>query len=407
VALAGGTLTLGSFALGVGATPAGAAGGCGLSLGPVQLQGAAGSIIFEVPTLPAVPGQGCNATVSLTGTIRTPGGSLPNNVAANGQTYTVTVSFLPGQPPPDILWQWSPHCADPAALPYQFFVSSPTAGATSSPSLNPTLSPFISCSSFGSIGGARLNPPVVQIPNPSSYVGIAATPGNLGYWLTTRAGNAAPFGNATGMGGAFGGAAVVGSSDASATGFWQAASDGGVFAFGGASFFGSMGGTPLNAPVVGIASTPDHGGYWLVATDGGVFSFGDAQFHGSMGGMPLNKPVVGIAATPDGKGYWLVATDGGVFSFGDAQFRGSMGGMPLNKPVVGMAGNTLGGYWLVASDGGVFSFGATFEGSLGGLVLNAPVTAMATTADGMGYWMLGGDGGVFAFGDAPFHGSAV
>ncbi|MGO8860488.1 MAG: L,D-transpeptidase family protein [Acidimicrobiales bacterium] len=34
---------------------------------------------------------------------------------------------------------------------------------------------------------------------------------------------------------------------------------------------------------VGLAATPDGGGYWLVASDGGVFSFGDARFFGSAG----------------------------------------------------------------------------------------------------------------------------
>jgi hypothetical protein len=28
---------------------------------------------------------------------------------------------------------------------------------------------------------------------------------------------------------------------------------------------------------------------------------------------PLNKPIVGMASTPDGKGYWEVASDGGIF----------------------------------------------------------------------------------------------
>jgi hypothetical protein len=37
---------------------------------------------------------------------------------------------------------------------------------------------------------------------------------------------------------------------------------------------------------VGIAATADGGGYWEVASDGGVFAFGDAAFHGSMGGGP-------------------------------------------------------------------------------------------------------------------------
>ncbi len=54
-----------------------------------------------------------------------------------------------------------------------------------------------------------------------------------------------------------------------------------------------------------MAPTPDGGGYWLVASDGGIFAFGDARFDGSMGGTPLNAPIVGMAPTPDGGGYWL------------------------------------------------------------------------------------------------------
>jgi hypothetical protein len=72
-----------------------------------------------------------------------------------------------------------------------------------------------------------------------------------------------------------------------------------------------------------MAATPDGKGYWLVASDGGVFSYGDAIFYGSTGSLALNKPVVGMAATPDGVGYWFVASDGGVFSYGDAGFYGS------------------------------------------------------------------------------------
>ena len=35
-------------------------------------------------------------------------------------------------------------------------------------------------------------------------------------------------------------------------------------------------------------------GYWLAGADGGVFSFGDAGFYGSMGDQHLNAPIVGI-----------------------------------------------------------------------------------------------------------------
>ena len=120
-------------------------------------------------------------------------------------------------------------------------------------------------------------------------------------------------------------------------GYWLVASDGGIFAEGGAPFLGSTGGMHLNQPIVGMASTPDHEGYWLVASDGGIFSFGDAQFHGSTGGMHLNQPIVGMASDSTGNGYWLVASDGGIFSFGDATYEGSTGSLALNRPVVALA----------------------------------------------------------------------
>jgi len=76
---------------------------------------------------------------------------------------------------------------------------------------------------------------------------------------------------------------------------------------------------------------------WLVASDGGVFNFGNAGFYGSAGSIALCKHFVGMAPTASNGGYWLVASDGGIFTFGDAKFHGSMGGKPLNKPIVGMA----------------------------------------------------------------------
>jgi hypothetical protein len=191
-------------------------------------------------------------------------------------------------------------------------------------------------------------------------------------------------------------------------GYWLDASDGGIFSYGAANFYGSTGSLVLNKPMVGMAPSPDHGGYWLVASDGGIFAFGDAGFYGSTGSLVLNRPVVGMASTPDGRGYWLVASDGGIFSFGDANFYGSTGSLVLNKPIEGMASSPDGfGYWLVASDGGIFAFGdAGFYGSTGSLILNKPIVGMASTPDGRGYWLDASDGGVFAFGDAGFYGSA-
>jgi hypothetical protein len=189
-------------------------------------------------------------------------------------------------------------------------------------------------------------------------------------------------------------------------GFWTLSDDGGVYAYGGAPFHGSMAGHRLNARVISLTPTADKGGYWQLASDGGIFSFGSARFHGSTGNIKLNQPVVGMASTPSGGGYWLVARDGGIFSFGDARFHGSTGGMRLNQPIVDMAATPSGGgYWLLAADGGIFAFGdAAFAGSGVGRTWSNFVD-IAPAPDGGGYWLLSRGGGVFPFGSAGFAGA--
>ena len=233
-----------------------------------------------------------------------------------------------------------------------------------------------------------------------------------GYWLVASDGGIF----------AYGGAEFAGSTGATklarpivglaaapgGLGYWLVASDGGVFAFGKARFAGSTGALRLARPIVGMAATPSGAGYWLVASDGGVFAFGDAAFFGSTGATKLAQPIVGMAASPTGKGYWLVARDGGIFAFGDAAFFGSTGATKLARPIVGMAATPSGGgYWLAGSDGGIFAFGdAAFAGSTGALKLNRPIVGLAPSPTGAGYWLVASDGGIFAFGDATFSGSA-
>ena len=108
----------------------------------------------------------------------------------------------------------------------------------------------------------------------------------------------------------------------SPAGYWLATADGGTLPFPSGS--NTPGIANLNAPVVGIAAGLNgfraYGwwtGYWLVAADGGVFSEGNAGFYGSAGGTDLNAPMVGMAVSPSGDGYWLVGADGGVFSYGN------------------------------------------------------------------------------------------
>lgn len=124
----------------------------------------------------------------------------------------------------------------------------------------------------------------------------------------------------------------------------------------------------LNAPIVACAARPQGDGYWLVGADGGVFPFGRAIGYGSLGGTVLNQPIVGAASTKSGNGYWLVAADGGVFPFGDAVGLGSLGNVTLNKPIIGVMAPSdsaaQNGYWLVGSDGGVFPFNLPGFGSV-------------------------------------------
>ena len=112
---------------------------------------------------------------------------------------------------------------------------------------------------------------------------------------------------------------VAGGAPAGSTAYDLVGTDASTFDFTGLGV-STTGPMRLNRPVVGAASTPDGSGSWLVASDGGVFTFGQAGFFGSAGNLPLVKPIVGMAPTPTGQGYWLVASDGGVFTYGDAHF---------------------------------------------------------------------------------------
>ena len=125
----------------------------------------------------------------------------------------------------------------------------------------------------------------------------------------------------------------------------------------------------LNQPINGMERTADDRGYWLVAYDGGIFTFGNATFYGSIGrhapepagardgahgvGQGLlavrarrrdlhvrrrasstarsaastsTSPIVAMQRTPTGNGYWMLGADGTVYAFGDAGEFGDIGG---------------------------------------------------------------------------------
>ena len=102
----------------------------------------------------------------------------------------------------------------------------------------------------------------------------------------------------------------------------MAASDGGIFAFGDAGFFGSTGAIKLSKRIQQMAATPTGKGYWMVAGDGGIFAFGDAAFYGSAVDGGAEKRIVDMAPSATGKGYYITASNGAVYAYGDAKHYG-------------------------------------------------------------------------------------
>ncbi|HWD54918.1 MAG TPA: choice-of-anchor Q domain-containing protein, partial [Acidimicrobiales bacterium] len=80
---------------------------------------------------------------------------------------------------------------------------------------------------------------------------------------------------------------------------------------------------------VEVAVSPfNPNGYRLVANEGGIFDFG-LNYDGSLAGTHLNAPIVGIANAPGPNGYLMAGADGGVFSLGGAAFFGSLGNQTI------------------------------------------------------------------------------
>lgn len=218
------------------------------------------------------------------------------------------------------------------------------------------------------------------------------------------------------------------------SGYYLASTDGGVFAFGNARFYGSMAGRPLSAPIVAIASTPTSQGYWLLTAAGQVFAFGDAEpFLSPLKG--LGSPVVDLDLTGIGptvanagelaqsanydRSSWgtrvVNSTGATLIPSGESEVQNPPFG-PLVAPIVAVVTLNRSTFWLASADGGVFTLPyfkdgvnivgtLKFYGSMGGKPLNAPVVDIVGTPVRDGYLLAAADGGVFAFGNAPFLGS--
>ena len=190
---------------------------------------------------------------------------------------------------------------------------------------------------FGSLPGSGLIPSqarVAQSETQFAYVGSTGlyfqpTADDRGYWIADSSGNVYVFGDARSYGTL---PQLLGSASYSAA---IRPNDIGV-------------GHATTVPITGFVATPDGGGYWMAGTDGSVYTFGDAKYFGSLPGSGVNVPPISITGfarpstvsvqiplstvgdmvrSPDGGGYWLASFDGGVFAYGDANFYGSVPGV--------------------------------------------------------------------------------
>ncbi len=240
--------------------------------------------------------------------------------------------------------------------------------------------------SFGD--AATFSASVCTTPLNGPVLDATTTKDGKGYWLVASDGGMFTFGDAPflgSMGGARLNAPVVGMAPGTG-GYWEVASDGGVFAFG-VPFKGSMGGTRLNRPVAGMVASGS--GYLMVGADGGVFNFGN-PFFGSLGASPPPTSVVAVApsfnaGTPDG--YWMLDGGGGVYGFGSAWMPSNAGAPPPPPaaPSITAAGAPAfaddapdpdlvraGGTWYT------FTTGTTWGNNLGVLRSSSPTSGWGT-----------------------------
>lgn len=199
------------------------------------------------------------------------------------------------------------------------------------------------------------------------------------------------------------------------TGYWQARSDGLIWAFGDARTY-EPNSTLTNHeyPLIAMKATPTGLGYWTLDYSGRVVSYGDAEHYGDLSASTVLN-VVDIAPTPDGLGYWLLQKDGTVTAYGSATDLGDAvvaGTMPSGARIKAEAIEShpsTEGYWILLSDGEVQEFGLTNHGSANrtGFTTTEYVSSLTTTHDGGGYWITSGNGIVQAFGNAVALGNAI
>jgi hypothetical protein len=186
-------------------------------------------------------------------------------------------------------------------------------------------------------------------------------------------------------------------------GYAAVAASGRVLTFGSVVAKGDAAG---KGTAVDIATTRTGQGYWVLMSDGGVYPFGDARYFGSPKRTGVKITATSIEARPAGDGYWVLGADGTVTGFGAATSFGKAAG---SGTAVDLAVTPTGAGCFVLFDGGsVAAFGdATAAGDLTTVTSrwNKPATAITALPASKGYVLSTHDGGLFTFGGAPYFGT--
>jgi hypothetical protein len=166
----------------------------------------------------------------------------------------------------------------------------------------------------------------------------------------------------------------------------------------------------LNGSIVAIAMTPDGKGYYLAASDGGVFAFGDASFYGSAVQYHLTAPVTAMATTENDNGYWLLTANGSVYAFGQAPYDGNLLHVENQAPDVAI--NNLGaisGYMITDADGNsTVLMHEKGGGQVNMYQLNGPIVGVTLdNSSKVGYWLATAKGQIVSYDNAPNWGSLV
>ncbi len=170
--------------------------------------------------------------------------------------------------------------------------------------------------------------------------------------------------------------------------YWIATSDGGVFAMGNATYYGSMAGKSLVQPLTSMAARPQHDGYWLLGGDGGVFGFGSAAYHNKPNSSSTAEFYRAIISTPDGGGYWVISNYGNIMKFGDAN---------IYSGVAASGHNSI--------DADIAKYNEPTYGTLNGRP-GCGIVAADRSTSGNGLILVGCDGSVYVYGDMPYRGGA-